>query len=154
MKSLRPSFKFPKQLPRLGNKSIYLTLGAVLFLAIALGLFAATRSGKSANDWQAAERISNSADIDLVFDTYIELTPEFSLDGIRKQLTATKVGTLIVYKFDFPNTCGFAGCLYVLSDGYARSTALQLWDDPYLLTGSKPQCLRVEQKRQKYEICL
>ncbi|PSB02381.1 hypothetical protein C7B64_13425 [Merismopedia glauca CCAP 1448/3] len=160
-KSLKLPWQLPKWVIRLRslqvNQPQFFPLIWIVPLAVLAGAIAwnlPRSKPKLANQWQPAQQVSNLADINLVIDTYLELSPEFTWESIAKELTATKVGSLTVYKFSFPNTCGFAGCLYVVSNGYAKSQALQLWDEPYFQANSHSDCLTVEQKSKNYEICL
>jgi hypothetical protein len=156
MKFLNPSCKIPWQLPKLlQHKRFYAVVSIVPLSVLGLILWNSTRSKpKLTNQWQPGSQISNLADINLVIDTYINLSGEVTWESVAEKLTATKVGSIVVYQFNLPDTCGFAGCLYVMSDGYAKSQALQLWDEPYFEIGSQPECLKVEQRGKKYEICL
>jgi hypothetical protein len=158
MKSLMPSFrslKLPFKLPSWINRPpLYLSVGVGAVVLLGAIVWYSTKPTNLSNHWQPAELVSNSADINLVVDSYIQLSPELTRDAIASQLTATKVNHLVIYKFAFPDTCGFAGCLYVMSDTYARSIPLQLWDEPYFQPTDKSNCLTVEQRGKNYEVCL
>lgn len=125
-------------------------IGVVIVLGLAAWLF--TR--QNTNKWERVEKVASLSNINLIIDTHIRLSPTVTWESISEKLTATKVKKIIVYKFNSADTCGFAGCLYVLSDGYAKSKALQLWDEPFFRESYQAECLQLDQKGKDYQICL
>jgi hypothetical protein len=119
--------------------------------------------------YEQATKISTPAEIATVIQENVELSSNFTAARVARQLVAIELAsggtTFTIYRFNFPQTCGQAGCLHVAVDRQdRRSIPLQLVDLPARSFGfksiAKAGCLAVEQPVngvsgaiEDYEIC-
>jgi hypothetical protein len=127
--------------------------------------------------YEQATKISTPAEIATVIQENVELSSSFTAARVARQLVAIELAsggtTFTIYRFNFPQTCGQAGCLHVAVDRQdRRSIPLQLVDlperearhqggRPFVFKSiAKAGCLAVEQPVngvsgaiEDYEIC-
>jgi hypothetical protein len=114
----------------------------------------------------SAAKLATPQEIDRVIRANVNLASDFTAERIAKNLVATEIvsggTTWIVYRFNFPQTCGKAGCLHVAVDTADKiSIPLQLFDLPDKTVPftklAKTGCFSVKQPSngaiEDYEIC-
>ena len=139
-----------------------------LFLAILVGssLRSRVESSPPTGVYTSAAKLATPQEIDRVVRANVNLASDFTAERIAKNLVATELvsgGTnWIVYRFNFPQTCGKAGCLHVAVDTADKiSIPLQLFDLPDKTVPftklAKTGCFSVKQPSngaiEDYEIC-
>jgi hypothetical protein len=155
--------------PRL--KSLILMTVAVASIgaisATAVGIFSLrSRMPPAKPAYALASTLATPQEIDRVIQTSINLSSDFTAARIANKLLATELvsggTTFIIYRFNFPQTCGKAGCLHVAVDKRSKvSIPLQLFDlaDKTIPFTSltKAGCFSVKQpvngSIETYEIC-
>lgn len=114
----------------------------------------------------SAAKLATPQEIDRVIRANVNLASDFTAEQIAKNLVATEISsggtTFIIYRFNFPQTCGKAGCLHVAVDTADKiSIPLQLFDLPDKTVPftklAKTGCFSVKQPSngtiEDYEIC-
>lgn len=113
-----------------------------------------------------ATSLTSPAEIDRIIQASVNVSDNFTASRITKQLLATEIDsggtTFRVYRFNFPQTCGQAGCLHVAVDQQDKVLIpLQLIDLPDRTVPftnlEKIGCFSVKQPQngaiEDYEIC-
>lgn len=146
---------------------------STILVAVASGcgawLLIGSKSVPPKGTYEQATKISTPAEIATVIQENVELSSSFTAARVARQLVAIELAsggtTFTIYRFNFPQTCGQAGCLHVAVDRQdRRSIPLQLVDLPARAFGfksiAKAGCLAVEQPVngvsgaiEDYEIC-
>ncbi len=116
--------------------------------------------------YSLATDISSIQEIERVIDRSVYTSKSFVASQIAKKILAAQIGsgetTFTIYRFNFPQTCGKVGCLYVVVDEHDKYTnSLQLIDLPDksfpFSTLKKSGCFNVRQPINNtidnYEIC-
>jgi hypothetical protein len=116
--------------------------------------------------YSLATDISSTQEIERVIDRSVYTSKSFIAPQIAKKILAAQIesgGTkFTIYRFDFPQTCGKAGCLHVVVDERDKYTnSLQLIDLPDksfpFSSIKKKGCFNVRQPVNNtiddYEIC-
>jgi hypothetical protein len=85
--------------------------------------------------YSMATDISSTQEIERVIDRNINTSKTFTAAQIAKKILAAQIEsggtTFTIYRFNFPQTCGKAGCLHVVVDERDKHTvSLQLIDLP------------------------
>jgi hypothetical protein len=137
-----------------------------VFLAILLGSSLRSRFEPQTGVYMSAAKLATPQEISRVIQANVNLSRDFTADRIAKNLVATEIisgGTnFIIYRFNFPQTCGKAGCLHVAVDKRNQiSIPLQLFDLPTrsipFTKLAKAGCFSVKQPSngsiEDYEIC-
>jgi hypothetical protein len=148
------------------------TLAALLAIG---GIFLTTQvanwvKGKFHNpvrgQYAMATDISSTQEIERVVDRSVYTSKSFVASQVAKKILAAQIEsggtTFTIYRFNFPQTCGKAGCLHVVVDERDKHTvSLQLIDLPDksfpFAAINKNGCFNVRQlvnnKIDDYEIC-
>jgi hypothetical protein len=119
--------------------------------------------------YQLAKKVSQPAELEKVIQDNVKLSGSFTAARVLQHLTVTQLAsggtTFKIYRFNFPETCGKAGCLHVAIDQEdRRSIPLQLVDLPnkqmMFSDAEKAGCLSVKQSAvgaegtiKDYEVC-
>lgn len=114
-------------------------------------------------DYLPVAQVVSKAEAERVIRKSVRISEAFSIEKILSLLTARKILSegqeLIVYRFNFPETCGKAGCLYVVAKPDQTMRPLQLFellDGGDLFVTSPDQKLKVLQpingRVEDYEI--
>lgn len=116
--------------------------------------------------YSIATDISSTQEIERVVDRSVNTSKAFTASQIVKKILATRIEsggtTFTIYRFNFPQTCGKAGCLHVVVDDrdkYANSLQLiDLPDKSFPFSAiNKNGCFNVRQLVNNtiddYEIC-
>jgi hypothetical protein len=116
--------------------------------------------------YTGAAKLVTPQETSRVIQANVNLSRDFTAEQIAKNLVATEIvsggTTFIIYRFDFPQTCGKAGCLHVAIDRRSKvSIPLQLFDLPDRTIPftklAKAGCFSVKQPSngtiENYEIC-
>jgi hypothetical protein len=153
------------------HKSIFWSIVLVtsgVFLAILVGSSLRSRLEPSPQTsvYMSAAKLATPQEISRVIQANVNLSRDFTADRIAKNLVATEIisggTTFIIYRFNFPQTCGKAGCLHVAVDKRSQvSIPLQLFDLPTRTIPftklAKAGCFSVKQPSngsiEDYEIC-
>jgi hypothetical protein len=153
------------------HKSFFLPILLVtsgVFLAIWVGSSLRSRFEPSPQTgvYMSAAKLATPQEISRVIQANVNLSGDFTADRIAQNLVATEIisgGTnFIIYRFNFPQTCGKAGCLHVAVDRRSKvSIPLQLFDLPTRTIPftklAKAGCFSVKQPSNRaiedYEIC-
>jgi hypothetical protein len=85
--------------------------------------------------YSIATDISSTQEIERVIDRSINTSKTFTAAQIAKKILAAQIEsggtTFTIYRFNFPQTCGKAGCLHVVVDERDKhANSLQLIDLP------------------------
>jgi hypothetical protein len=122
-------------------KSIFWLTAVLAIIGAFLATFASTwvlsrfQSSPIKGAYEIASNLAAPQEIDRVIKESVNLSSDFTSDRIAKYLVATEIDsggtTFIIYRFNFPQTCGKAGCLHVAVDRRDHtSIPLQLFDLP------------------------
>jgi hypothetical protein len=119
--------------------------------------------------YQLAKTVIKPAELEEVIQKNVKLSGSFTAARVLQHLTVTQLAsggtTFKIYRFNFPETCGKAGCLHVAIDQQDRqSIPLQLVDLPnkqmMFSSATKAGCLSVKQPAasaknttEDYEVC-
>ncbi|WP_373539552.1 hypothetical protein [Chamaesiphon sp.] len=116
--------------------------------------------------YSIATDISSTQEIERVIDRSVYTSKSFVASQIAKKILAAQIEsggtTFTIYRFNFPQTCGKAGCLHVVVDERDRyANSLQLIDLPDksfpFSSVNKKGCFNVRQPLNDsiddYEIC-
>lgn len=116
--------------------------------------------------YSIATDISSTQEIERVIDRSVYTSKNFVASQVAKKLLAAQIEsggtTFTIYRFNFPQTCGKAGCLHVVideRDKYANSLQLiDLPDKSFPFSAiQKNGCFNVRQPVNNtiddYEIC-
>jgi hypothetical protein len=119
--------------------------------------------------YQLAKTVTKPAELEEVIQKNVKLSGSFTAARVLQHLTVTQLAsggtTFKIYRFNFPETCGKAGCLHVAIDQQDRqSIPLQLVDLPnkqmMFSSAAKAGCLSVKQPAasaknttEDYEVC-
>jgi hypothetical protein len=116
--------------------------------------------------YSIATDISSTQEIDRVIDRSVNTSKTFTAAQIAKKIVAARLDsggtTFTIYRFNFPQTCGKAGCVHVVVDERDKHTvSLQLIDLPDksfpFSSVNKKGCFNVRQPINytidNYEIC-
>lgn len=138
-----------------------------VFTAIQVANWIGGKVNTPAKDmYSIATDISSIQEVQQIVDRSVYTSKDFVAAQVAKKILAAKIEsggtTFTVYRFNFPQTCGKAGCLYVVvdeRDKYANS--LQLIDLPDksfpFAAIKKDGCFNVRQLVNStiddYEIC-
>jgi hypothetical protein len=159
-------------LAKLKHKPIFwlgtgVAIGGLGF-AISIGISMRSRVDPSPQQvgYTSAAKLATSQEIDRVIQANVKLSKDFRAGQIAKNLLATEIvsggTTFIIYRFNFPQTCGKAGCLHVAVDRRSKvSIPLQLFDLPDktipFTSLTNTGCFSVKQPSngaiEDYEIC-
>jgi hypothetical protein len=154
-------------------KSIFWLSAILAIMAALLGAFTGSwylarfqSSSLPQGTYTSAANLATPQEIDRVIRDNIHLSANFTAKRIAKNLVAIELvsgGTnWIVYRFNFPQTCGRAGCLHVAVNRRDKvSIPLQLFDLPDKTAPftklEKAGCFSVKQPSnrtiEQYEIC-
>jgi hypothetical protein len=124
-------------------KKIKSTLGLAALLAIS-GIFLTTQLANWVNgkfhspvkgSYSIATDISSTQEVERIVDRSVYTSKSFVTSQVAKKLLAAQIEsggtTFKIYRFNFPQTCGKAGCLHVIVDEHDKQTvSLQLIDLP------------------------
>jgi hypothetical protein len=113
-----------------------------------------------------ATDLSSAQEVEKIIDRSVTTSDSFPTARITKYLVATQIysggTTFTIYRFNFPQTCGKAGCLHVVVNERDKQTvSLQLVDLPDkslpFSTVKKNDCFNARQpvnnSIEDYEIC-
>ena len=141
--------------------------GVLLAISIGNSFRSRVESSPQQVSYASAAKLATPQEIDRVIQANVKLSRDFRAGRIAKDLLATALvsggTTWIVYRFNFPQTCGKAGCLHVAVDRRSKvSIPLQLFDLPDrsipFSSLTKAGCFSVKQPSngaiEDYEICL
>jgi hypothetical protein len=116
--------------------------------------------------YSMATDIKSTQEIEQIVDRSVYTSKSFVTSQVAKKLLAAQIEsggtTFTIYRFNFPQTCGKAGCLHVVVDERDKHTnSLQLIDLPDksfpFSTLKKSGCFNVRQPINNtidnYEIC-
>jgi hypothetical protein len=116
--------------------------------------------------YTGAAKLVTPQETSRVIQANVNLSHDFTAERIADNLVATEIDsggtTFIIYRFNFPQTCGKAGCLHVAVDRRSKvSIPLQLFDLPDKAVPftkvAKAGCFSVKQPSngsiEDYEIC-
>ncbi len=153
------------------------SLKSTLTLAVPLAIVSVLLTTQVANwvngkfhatngSYSMATDISSTQEIERVIARSINTSKTFTASQIVQKILATRIDsggtTFTIYRFNFPQTCGKAGCLHVVVDDRDKYTkSLQLIDLPDksfpFSTLKKSGCFNVRQPINNtiddYEIC-
>ena len=123
-KRLTPTFSF----------AALLAISGVL-IAIQVANFGGKINTPAKGMYSIATDISSTQEVERVVARSVYTSKDFIGLQIAKKILATKIesgGTIFtIYRFNFPQTCGKAGCLHVVVDeGDKHTVSLQLIDLP------------------------
>jgi hypothetical protein len=163
---------------KLLNRSIILTiLGIITASCFGSWVLSRSKSTSSPGTYTSADRVSRPEEVARVIHEHVEVSHDFPIARISQQLVAIELAsggtTFTIYRFNFPQTCGRAGCLHVAVDRQDKqSIPLQLVDlperearhqggrQPVFTSIAKTGCLVVKQPTnlvggtiEDYEIC-
>jgi hypothetical protein len=121
---------------------------------------------QAVSSYSIATDISSTQEIERVIDLSVNTSKTFTAAQIAKKILAAQIEsggtTFTIYRFNFSQTCGKAGCLHVVVDKRDKHTnSLQLIDLPDksfpFSTLKKSGCFNVRQPINNtiddYEIC-
>jgi hypothetical protein len=155
---------------KLLNRSIILIiLGIITASCFGSWVLSRAKSTSSLGTYTNANRVSRPEEVARVIHEHVKVSDDFPIARISQQLVAIELAsggtTFTIYRFNFPQTCGRAGCLHVAVDRQDRqSIPLQLVDlpgrQPVFASIAKTGCLVVKQPTnlvggtiEDYEIC-
>ena len=146
------------------------TLAALLAISgVSIAILVASWIGSRINTptkYSIATDISSTQEVERIVERSVYTSKNFVASQVAKKILAAQIEsggtTFTIYRFNFPQTCGKAGCLHVVvdeSDKYANS--LQLIDLPDksfpFAAIKKDGCFNVRQlvdsAIDNYEIC-
>jgi hypothetical protein len=136
--------------PKIKNKWLVIVPSASILLLIILTLFSKINF-VAGNKW---EKALATPELNKVINNNIDINDRISREFVASNIYVAKIGELTVYKFNYPEACGYGGCLHVVADPFAVSKPLQLWGKPIFTAGENPRSIVVEQDTEKHEIKL
>jgi hypothetical protein len=160
-----PSKTAPKVKLSVGLAGL-LAVGGVC-VATSLAMWVKAKLGEPAKGlYMMATEFTSTQELAQIIDRNVTTSNSFPTTRITKQLVAAQIHsggtTFTIYRFNFPQTCGKAGCLHVVvNEGNKQTVALQLVELPDKTLPfsalNKPDCFNARQPLNNaidnYEIC-